>query len=93
MCDGIYCPPEFLSRNAGIASRVTKSEEYDMTVPFLDSFLTKDNATPDYERFYYTKRYVASKSAAFMEITPQTCRLLRFKPATHSGLNLPGIPT
>jgi hypothetical protein len=36
-----------------------------MTSTFLDTFLTKDNATPDYERFYYTKRYIASKSANF----------------------------
>jgi len=36
-----------------------------MTANFLDTFLTKDNATPDYERFYYTKRYIQSKSAAF----------------------------
>jgi hypothetical protein len=25
-------------------------------------------------------------------ITLQTCRLFRYKPATYSGLNLPGIP-
>ncbi|HKK49821.1 MAG TPA: hypothetical protein VJ932_12045 [Alkalispirochaeta sp.] len=36
-----------------------------MTRDFLDTFITKDNHTPGYERFYYTKRYVASKSAAF----------------------------
>jgi hypothetical protein len=52
-----------------------------MTSTFLDTFLTKDNATPDYERFYYTKRYIASKRANFTsrEAREELGRVLGYK--------------
>lgn len=48
-----------------MCTRYRHHKEIRVSREFLETFLTKDNGTPDYERFYYTKRYVASKSAAF----------------------------
>ncbi len=36
-----------------------------MKANFFDTFVPKDNRTPGYERFFYTKRYVAWKSKSF----------------------------
>jgi multiple sugar transport system substrate-binding protein len=67
----------------------------------LDTFEQMTGINVEYDIFpeeeYFDRLTIALSSGsteydAFMGITLQTCRLLRFKPATHSGLNLPGIP-